>query len=53
LKLETLCKSLKSGFSIKGFRLDILDVGFIIILGMLTYQGQAIQAVCATGFCGF
>ncbi len=53
LKAETVCKKIKSGFSIRGFKLDILDVGFIILLGMMTYQGQTIQAICSTGFCGF
>ncbi|HET6517993.1 MAG TPA: hypothetical protein VFG25_07240 [Nitrosopumilaceae archaeon] len=53
MKVEAICKILKPGFSIKSFRFDILDVGFIILLGMMTYQGQAIQAVCATGYCGF
>jgi len=53
MKLEMLCKGLKSGLSIKGFRLDVLDIGFIILLGMMTYQGQTIQALCSTGFCGF
>ena len=42
----------QSGISLKGFRLDVLDIGFIILLGMMTYQGQTIQALCSTGFCG-
>lgn len=53
MKLETVCRVLKTGFNIRNFRLDILDVGFIILLGMMTYQGQTIQAVCSSGFCGF
>ena len=53
MKLQTICQGIKSGISLRGFRLDVLDIGFIILIGMITYQGQNIQALCSTGFCGF
>ncbi|GFN41453.1 MAG: hypothetical protein YK1312THETA_1150002 [Marine Group I thaumarchaeote] len=53
MKLQTIRQGVKSGISLKGFRLDVLDIGFIALLGMITYQGQTMQAICSTGFCGF
>ncbi len=44
---------LRSGPRLREFKLDILDLGFIFLIGFITYQGQTIQALCSSGLCGF
>jgi len=44
---------LRTGTSLRNLKLDILDVGFIFLIGIITYQGLTIQSVCSSGGCGF
>jgi len=53
LKLMMIYNKIKSGLSLREFKFDILDIGFIFLIGFITYQGQTIQASCSTGLCGF
>jgi len=48
-----ICNVQRLRQSLRNFKFDILDVGFIFLIGFLTYQGHTLHVVCSSGGCGF